>query len=158
MGVLLAKSMGNHVTVISTSNKKEALAKQVGADNYVISKDEESMVFWLHEFFFSICILISRFFSGCQCPNFGFGPWYNSNGSWYQSLHDFVEKERYHQHHWCISGSAVSGKNIFGKKKNESIFTDFFFFLQISRRSVVATRKFQAKKLVKWNKTISRNF
>jgi len=43
MGVLLAKSMGNHVTVISTSNKKEALAKQVGADNYVISKDEESM-------------------------------------------------------------------------------------------------------------------
>ena len=43
MGVLLAKSMGNHVTVISTSNKKEALAKQVGADNYLISKDEESM-------------------------------------------------------------------------------------------------------------------
>ena len=54
MGVLLAKSMGNHVTVISTSNKKEALAKQVGADNYVISKDEESMVFWFHEFFFQI--------------------------------------------------------------------------------------------------------
>ena len=43
MGVLLAKSMGNHVTVISTSNKKEALAKQIGADNYLISKDEESM-------------------------------------------------------------------------------------------------------------------
>ena len=75
MGVLLAKSMGNHVTVISTSNKKEALAKQVGADNYVISKDEESMVILISRiFFFSICILISRFFLGCQCPNFGFGP------------------------------------------------------------------------------------
>ena len=42
MGVMMAKSMGNHVTVISTSNKKEALAKQVGADNYIISKDSES--------------------------------------------------------------------------------------------------------------------
>ena len=29
MGVLMAKKMGNHVSVISTSNKKEALAKEV---------------------------------------------------------------------------------------------------------------------------------
>ena len=43
MGVLLAKKMGNHVTVISSSNKKEALAKEIGADNYVVSKDPESM-------------------------------------------------------------------------------------------------------------------
>ena len=43
MGVMLAKAMGNNVTVISTSNSKEALAKKLGADNYVISTNPDSM-------------------------------------------------------------------------------------------------------------------
>ena len=43
MGVMMAKAMGNKVTVISTSNKKEALAKKMGSDHFVISKQPESM-------------------------------------------------------------------------------------------------------------------
>jgi len=43
MGVMMAKAMGNTVTVISTSNKKEALARKLGADNFVLSKQSESM-------------------------------------------------------------------------------------------------------------------
>ena len=43
MGVMMAKAMGNKVTVISTSDKKEALAKKMGADHFVISKQPESM-------------------------------------------------------------------------------------------------------------------
>ena len=40
MGVMIAKAMGNKVTVISTSNNKEALAKKLGADHFVNSKQE----------------------------------------------------------------------------------------------------------------------
>ena len=43
MGVMISKAMGNNVTVISTSNSKEALAKKLGADNYVVSKNPDSM-------------------------------------------------------------------------------------------------------------------
>ena len=43
MGVMMAKAMGNKVTVISTSDKKEVLAKKMGADHFVISKQPESM-------------------------------------------------------------------------------------------------------------------
>ena len=43
MGVMMAKAMGNKVTVISTSDKKEDLAKKMGADHFVISKQPESM-------------------------------------------------------------------------------------------------------------------
>jgi len=43
MGVLLAKAMGNHVTVISSSPRKIALAKELGADDYVAQSDEEAM-------------------------------------------------------------------------------------------------------------------
>lgn len=43
MGVKLAKAMGNKVVAISTSDKKEALAKEKGADVFVISTNEESM-------------------------------------------------------------------------------------------------------------------
>ena len=43
MGVMIAKAMGNNVTVISTSNRKEALAKKLGADNYVVSTNPDSM-------------------------------------------------------------------------------------------------------------------
>ena len=32
MGVLLAKAMGNHVTVISSSSRKIAMAKELGSD------------------------------------------------------------------------------------------------------------------------------
>ena len=39
----MAKAMGNKVTVISTSNKKESLAKKLGSDHFVISKQPESM-------------------------------------------------------------------------------------------------------------------
>ncbi len=43
MGVMLAKAMGNRVTVISTNRSKEKLARELGADNFVVSKDPESM-------------------------------------------------------------------------------------------------------------------
>lgn len=41
MGIKLAKAMGHNVMAISTSPSKEALAKEKGADIFVISKDEE---------------------------------------------------------------------------------------------------------------------
>ena len=43
MGVMMAKAMGNTVTVLSTSSSKETLAKRLGADNFVISRDQEEM-------------------------------------------------------------------------------------------------------------------
>jgi len=43
MGVRLAKAMGNTVTAISTSPNKEAAAKEIGADNFVVSTDTASM-------------------------------------------------------------------------------------------------------------------
>jgi len=43
MGVQIAKAMGNTVTAISTSPNKEAAAKEIGADNFVVSTDPESM-------------------------------------------------------------------------------------------------------------------
>ena len=43
MGVMMAKAMGNKVTVISTSDKKETIAKTMGADNFVNSKQPDSM-------------------------------------------------------------------------------------------------------------------
>ena len=43
MGIKLAKALGNKVVAISTSNKKEALAKSKGADAFVVSKDPESI-------------------------------------------------------------------------------------------------------------------
>lgn len=43
MGIKLAKAMGNKVVAISTSNKKEAMAKEKGADAFVVSKDEDSV-------------------------------------------------------------------------------------------------------------------
>jgi uncharacterized zinc-type alcohol dehydrogenase-like protein len=43
MGVMIAKAMGNNVTVISTSTKKEASAREMGATNFVVSKDPESL-------------------------------------------------------------------------------------------------------------------
>ena len=43
MGVMMAKAMGNSVTVISTSSSKEELARRLGADQFIISKQSESM-------------------------------------------------------------------------------------------------------------------
>ena len=43
MGVKLAKAMGADVTVFSTSPSKEADAKQLGADNFIVSKNTEAM-------------------------------------------------------------------------------------------------------------------
>ena len=43
MGAIMAKAMGNEVTIISTSNKKEELAGQMGMDGYIVSKDLDSM-------------------------------------------------------------------------------------------------------------------
>ena len=43
MGVKLAKAMGHSVMVISTSNSKEAVAKEKGADMFVVSTNAESM-------------------------------------------------------------------------------------------------------------------
>uniref|UniRef100_A0A7S0R4K1 Enoyl reductase (ER) domain-containing protein n=1 Tax=Pyramimonas obovata TaxID=1411642 RepID=A0A7S0R4K1_9CHLO len=43
MAVLFAKAMGCSVTAYSTSKAKEELAKQLGADQYVVSTDEAAM-------------------------------------------------------------------------------------------------------------------
>ena len=43
MGVQLARAMGNKVTAISTSPGKEAAARQIGADKFVVSTSPESM-------------------------------------------------------------------------------------------------------------------
>lgn len=43
MGVRLAKAMGNKVTAISTSPNKKADAMAIGADNFIVSKDADSM-------------------------------------------------------------------------------------------------------------------
>ncbi len=43
MGIRLAKAMGNEVTAISTSPNKAAIAKSIGATNFIVSTDEESM-------------------------------------------------------------------------------------------------------------------
>merc|ERR1711879_702585 len=43
MGVLLAKAMGNHVTVISSSSRKESMAMSMGADKLLVSSDTEAM-------------------------------------------------------------------------------------------------------------------
>ena len=43
MGVRLAKAMGNTVTAISTSPKKEQAAREIGADNFVVSTDANSL-------------------------------------------------------------------------------------------------------------------
>ena len=43
IGVLLAKAMGNEVTVISSSPNKESLAKSMGADKFLVSTNGEKM-------------------------------------------------------------------------------------------------------------------
>ena len=43
MGVRLAKAMGNTVTAISTSPSKEAAAREIGADNFLVSTDCDKM-------------------------------------------------------------------------------------------------------------------
>ena len=43
MGIKLAKAMGNRVVAISTTPSKEAMAKEKGADAFIVSKDPESM-------------------------------------------------------------------------------------------------------------------
>lgn len=44
MGVKLAKALGHHVTVISSSNKKrEEALDHLGADDYLVSSDEARM-------------------------------------------------------------------------------------------------------------------
>ena len=52
MGVKLAKAMGAEVTVFSTSPGKEADAKALGADNFVLSKDPEAMAALANSFNF----------------------------------------------------------------------------------------------------------
>ena len=43
MGIQLARAMGNTVTAISTSPAKEAAAREIGADSFVVSTSKESM-------------------------------------------------------------------------------------------------------------------
>ena len=43
MGIKLAAALGHNVTAISTSNSKEAMAKEKGASTFIVSKDPESM-------------------------------------------------------------------------------------------------------------------
>ena len=43
LGLLLAKAMGNSVSIISSSPKKEGMAKALGADKFIVSKDPDAM-------------------------------------------------------------------------------------------------------------------
>lgn len=43
MGIKIAKALGHTVVAISTSDKKEALAKEKGADHFVVSTNKESV-------------------------------------------------------------------------------------------------------------------
>ena len=43
MGIQLAKAMGNTIYAISTSPHKEAAAREIGADHFVVSTDPGSM-------------------------------------------------------------------------------------------------------------------
>ena len=43
MGIKLAKALGNKVVAISSSENKEQLAKEKGADVFVVSKSKESL-------------------------------------------------------------------------------------------------------------------
>ena len=43
MGVRIAKAMGNTVTAVSTSPHKEQAAREIGADNFVVSTDAGSI-------------------------------------------------------------------------------------------------------------------
>ena len=43
MGVRLAKAMGNTVTAISTSPNKEAAAREIGADSFLVSTNTDCM-------------------------------------------------------------------------------------------------------------------
>ena len=43
MGTMIANAMGCRVTVISTSDKKETLAKKLGAEEYIISTNSDAM-------------------------------------------------------------------------------------------------------------------
>ena len=43
MGVQIAKAMGNTVTAISTSPKKEAAAREIGADNFLVSTNPDCL-------------------------------------------------------------------------------------------------------------------
>ena len=44
MGIQLAKAMGNKVTAISTTPAKKKEALEIGADNFIVSSDEASML------------------------------------------------------------------------------------------------------------------
>lgn len=52
MGVKLAKAMGADVTVFSTSPGKEADAKKLGADDFIVSRDAEAMAAGANSFNF----------------------------------------------------------------------------------------------------------
>lgn len=54
MGVQIAKAMGAEVTVITTSIEKEADARKFGAQNVLISEDEEAMN--KHELYFDMVL------------------------------------------------------------------------------------------------------
>jgi uncharacterized zinc-type alcohol dehydrogenase-like protein len=43
MGLKIAKALGHRVVAISSSNSKREIAKEKGADDYVVSTDPESM-------------------------------------------------------------------------------------------------------------------
>jgi len=43
MGIKIAAAMGNSVTAISTRITKEPIAKELGATNFVVSTDPDSM-------------------------------------------------------------------------------------------------------------------
>jgi D-arabinose 1-dehydrogenase-like Zn-dependent alcohol dehydrogenase len=43
MGIKIAKALGHRVVAISTSAKKENLAKEKGADLFVVSSDSKSV-------------------------------------------------------------------------------------------------------------------
>ncbi len=65
------QALGLHVTVISTSPKKEKEAREhLGADNFIVSKDDEQMAvrqdMYCRKFSCQACQCSARALAGCR--------------------------------------------------------------------------------------------
>lgn len=61
MGVMIAKAMGAHVTAITTKEEKRQAAHELGADEILISEDEEAMKAKETTFDFLLCTIPENF-------------------------------------------------------------------------------------------------
>jgi alcohol dehydrogenase (NADP+) len=62
MGAKISKAMGNNVVVFSTSERKrEYVEKELGIENFVVSKDKEQMKNWKDKIDLMICTISADF-------------------------------------------------------------------------------------------------